>query len=288
MTPLPDRYASPLHLPFNAESLKDLFLPATPDADPADPDPYWVLLRGNELLVTAGSDIPALPRGPLPEALADKEGLFVGTWKGRPCRALQLDQSAPVPAGLSAENLLAGDTPLPLSLLSLGGMVGQIQHWEKNSRFCSRCGAETERLPGEWGKRCLGCGYRHFPHIHPCAIVLVRRPGEVLLTRKRSWPPGRYSLVAGFLDFGECLEEAAVREVREETGVAVKNLRYVGSQSWPFPSQVMAGFVADYAGGEVRVEEKELEDARWFSVQALPQLPPRRSIARFILDAFLP
>jgi NAD+ diphosphatase len=93
--------------------------------------------------------------------------------------------------------------------------------------------------------------------------------------------------VAGFLDFGECLEEAAAREVLEETGVRVKNIRYVGSQCWPFPSQLMAGFVAEYDGGEVVVEEKELEDARWFPVDALPLMPPRRSIARYILDNFL-
>jgi NAD+ diphosphatase len=115
----------------------------------------------------------------------------------------------------------------------------------------------------------------------------VRREGEVLLTRKAEWPEGRYSLVAGFVDFGECLEETVDREVEEETGVRVKDIRYVGSQCWPFPSQLMAGFTAEYAGGEVRVEEKELEDARWFPVTELPGMPPRRSIARFILDHYL-
>ncbi len=287
MTPLPDSYASPLHLPFNTESLKAAFRPATPDADPGGADPCWVILRGNELLVSAGGEALALPEGPLPASLAGRESLFIGTWRGRPCRALRLGSSEPVPEGLFAENLLASDSRLPLPLISLGGVVGQIQHWEKNSRRCSRCGGEMERLAGEWGKKCLSCAYSHFPHIHPCIIVLVRRPGAVLLTRKADWPEGRYSLVAGFVDFGECLEEAVIREVREETGVAVTNIRYVGSQSWPFPSQLMAGFTAEYEGGEVQVEEKELEDARWFPVDALPLLPPRRSIARYILDTFL-
>jgi NAD+ diphosphatase len=287
MSPLPDRYASPLHLPYNTESLKKEFRPATPDADPGSDDPFWALLRGTELLVTAIGNPPDLPRGPLPETLTERESLFVGTWQESPCRAVRLGKDELVPDGLVAESLLAADSRLSLSLLSLGGVVGQILHWVRNSRFCSRCGGSTEWLSGEWGKRCTACGYSHFPHIHPCIIVLVRRPGEVLLTRKREWPQGRYSLVAGFLDFGECLEEAVVREVREETGVAVKNIRYVGSQSWPFPSQLMAGFVADYDGGEVQVQEKELEDARWFSVKDLPLMPPRRSIARYILDTFL-
>jgi NAD+ diphosphatase len=116
--------------------------------------------------------------------------------------------------------------------------------------------------------------------------VLVKRGNELLLTRKAEWPLGRYSLVAGFLDLGESLEECAIREVREETGIEITNVRYVGSQNWPFPAQLMAGFVADYAGGEIVVEHSELEDARWFHLDALPPLPPSRSIARWIIDNF--
>lgn len=109
----------------------------------------------------------------------------------------------------------------------------------------------------------------------------------MLLTRKANWVAGRYGLVAGFVEPGECLEETVVREVMEETGIVVKNIRYVGSQSWPFPSQIMTGFVADYAGGEIQVDMTELEDARWFSRDELPLLPARRSIARFLLDHHL-
>jgi NAD+ diphosphatase len=115
----------------------------------------------------------------------------------------------------------------------------------------------------------------------------VRRPGEVLLVRKPEYAANRYGLIAGFIECGECLEEAAVREVTEETGVKVAGLRYVGSQCWPFPSQLMCGFVADYAGGEIAIDTRELVDARWFPVGALPTLPPKRSIARYILDTEL-
>ena len=106
------------------------------------------------------------------------------------------------------------------------------------------------------------------------------------MTRKAEWIPGRYSLVAGFLDFGESLEECAIREVREETGIEINNVRYVGSQNWPFPAQLMAGFVADYVAGDIQVDLNELEDARWFTCDALPLLPGRRSIARWIIDNF--
>ena len=116
--------------------------------------------------------------------------------------------------------------------------------------------------------------------------MLVRRGNELLLTRKAEWVSGRYSLVAGFLDFGESLEECAIREVREETSIEVCNVRYVGSQNWPFPAQLMAGFVADYVSGDICVDLHELEDARWFPSDALPLLPASRSIARWIIDNF--
>ncbi len=284
--PLPDYYSSPLHLPFNRAVLAADFQLGTPDHDPGGPG-VWVLLRGGELLVSAGAT-PELPTGDLPLVLAaNRPAVYLGQYRGRPCRGLILPRETELPAALVAESLLASEPALSPALLSLGGVAGQIFHWLRGSRFCGLCGAETLGLPREWGRRCQGCGHEHFPHIHPCAIVLVRRKGEVLLTRKAEWPAGRYSLVAGFLEVGECLEETVAREVLEETGVTVGAIEYVGSQAWPFPSQLMAGFVADYASGEVVVETSELEDARWFSVDALPTLPPRRSIARYILDHYL-
>jgi len=281
--PFPDRYPSPQHLPFNRTALAAEFELESPDRDPGGAG-VWVLLRSGELLVT---DTPqaTLPEGVLPAGDAAR-AVYIGRHLGRPCRALKLSPELALPAGLRSENLLAAQPGLSLALLSLAGTAGSILHWLGNSRHCARCGAATVPMPGEWGRTCSSCGYAHFPHIHPCVIVLVRRGRELLLTRKAGWPPGRYSLVAGFLDFGECLEEAVAREVREETGVTVSNVRYVGSQSWPFPSQLMAGFVADYVAGEVVVETTELEDARWFSIDALPLLPPKRSIARYILDHF--
>jgi NAD+ diphosphatase len=165
-------------------------------------------------------------------------------------------------------------------------MAMQALHWESTSGHCPRCGVPTERIPGEWGKRCPACRYEHFPHLHPAVIVLVRDGDRCLLTRKAGWTAGRYGLVAGFVDNGESLEGAARREVKEEVGVDVDELAYVGSQNWPFPSQVMIGFVARYAGGELVIDHEELEDARWFPCDALPSRPSRHSIAGFMLDHF--
>jgi NAD+ diphosphatase len=281
MSPLPEFYPSPLYLPFNYESIKQLFQPELPEADPGG-EGVWLLVRGFELLVC---DLD-LPGGPLPEGLNGEVAIYIGRWQGRSCRVLPISRKCSVPEGLTAESLQSAEPRLSLELLSLGALGAQVLHWEHNSRCCSRCGGQVERIPGESGKKCLACGALHFPHIHPCVIVLVRRGDEVLLVRKAEWADGRYGLVAGFLDRGECLEEAVTRELLEETGIRVDNIRYVGSQSWPFPSQLMAGFVADYVGGEIVVEEKELEDARWFAIDDLPILPPKRSIARYLIDTF--
>ncbi|MDT8440120.1 MAG: NAD(+) diphosphatase [Desulfuromonadales bacterium] len=285
MIGLPHSDCSPLHLPFNRHSLAVGLRLETPDRDPGEPG-CWLLLQGSRLWLADSRHGPSLPTGK-PPCAGTESALYIGAWQGRPCRLLQLASDAAPPAGLTAVRYTDDEPQLAIDLLSLAGLGRMIGHWESNNRFCSTCGAPLQRLPGEWGKTCSSCRVHHFPHIHPCAIVLVQRPGEVLLTRKAGWAPNRYSLVAGFVEMGECLEEAAAREVAEETGIAINSLRYLGSQCWPFPAQLMCGFVAEYAGGELRIDANELEDARWFAIDRLPALPPKRSIARYILDTAL-
>jgi NAD+ diphosphatase len=192
-----------------------------------------------------------------------------------------------VPEGLRPETLVPMQgTRLSDDLLTLGGMAMQLLYWESTSGHCPRCGAPAGRLEGEWGKRCGGCGYEHYPHLHPAVIVLVRAGDRVLLARKAIWAPGRYALVAGFVDNGESLEGCVAREVKEEVGVDVKDIQYVGSQNWPFPSQIMIGFIASYAGGEITIDRDELEVARWFPRTEMPVGPARHSIAGWIIRNF--
>ena len=281
-------YPDAVNLPFNAMVLGDSFVAMTPDAlDNGEPG-YWAIISGPSLVVVAKGEARLLPEGPLPVWLkADAGPVLLGTWQGRPLRAARIAGGTELPAPHVVEQFNATEDRLDDRLLTLGGYAQQVLHWERHSACCPRCGGAMERIPGSWGKRCHPCRGDHYPHIHPCAIVLVRRGDEFLLIRKPEWPPGRYSLVAGFLDFGESLEECARREVREETGVEVANIRYVGSQSWPFPSQLMAGFVADYVDGAIRVDLAEIEDARWFCPTKMPDsLPGKRSIARWIIDTF--
>jgi len=282
VTSLPGHYASPMHLPFNRACLTGQFVLEGPGRDPGGAG-YEVLLHGSKMLVARGSDRFTMPYG----ACSDRPALYLGRWQGEPCRLVEMNDVQDLPEKLELHGLLDEKPQLPIDLLSMGGMGRMILHWQERSRFCGYCGQPTRWMADEWGRSCDACRAHMFPAIHPCAIVLVTRPGEVLLTRKSIWAPNRYSLVAGFQEFGESLEETAIREVAEETGVKVGKLGYLGSQCWPFPSQVMVGFVAEYAGGDIRVDTAELEDARWFPVDGLPGLPPKRSIARYILDKAL-
>lgn len=276
-------------LPFNRDCLGADFEPAKrAGVGPAERRGHWLIVQDQGLVLPDGPAF-ALPFGepPAPLAEACRGALWLGTWKGAPCWVVGLDRGHALPPGFRRETCVPMQgTRLPDDLLSLGGMAMQALWWEATSGHCPRCGAPTVRIEGEWGKRCTACRYEHYPHLHPCVIVLVRDGDRVLLARKAGWAPGRYALVAGFVDNGESLEGAVCREVREEVGVEVKDVQYVGSQNWPFPSQLMVGFVADYAGGEVRVDPEELEDARWFSRDALPAGPSRHSIAGFIIERF--
>ena len=280
-------YPEQINLPFNFASIKHAFSMHNDSShQPAEPG-FWSIIRGNSVVMIHEGNTYRLPEGELPPWLRPRrEPLCIGLWQGRPLRAFTIGSDMPLEPPYVAEAFNTSGDSLDSATLTISGLARQILHWDRQSRHCARCGDATEPLSGSWGKKCSGCGAEHFPHIHPCAIVLVKRDNKLLLTRKAEWVAGRYGLVAGFLDFGESLEECAIREVREETGISIENVRYVGSQNWPFPAQLMAGFVADYAGGEIVVDRHELEDARWFPCDDLPPLPPPRSIARYIIDTF--
>jgi NAD+ diphosphatase len=169
------------------------------------------------------------------------------------------------------------------ALAALAGRAFQIMEWDRNHQYCSRCGTPTEPRPDERARACPSCGYTTYPPISPAIMILVTRGRELLLARKPGWAPGRYSALAGFVEPGETLEDTVRRETREEVGVEVQNLRYFGSQPWPFPHSLMVAFIADYAGGDVRPDGVEIEAANWFDAERLPQLPPSISISRRLI-----
>jgi NAD+ diphosphatase len=275
-------------LPFNRDSLRGTFIPAKRVAAPPEQRGHWFLIESETLLLPDAAADLWVATGPLPEPFRGQVEpvVFLGTYDGEACWVAAVPPGTAAPAGFRKETLVPRNTRLTGDVLSLGGIALQALHWERMSRHCPCCGKPAAAIEGESGRRCPDCKTEHYPSLHPAVIVLVRDGDRVLLTRKSFWPPRRYGLVAGFVDRGESLEEAVRREVREETGVEIRDIRYVASQYWPFPSQLMIGFTARYAGGELTVDHGELDDARWFTVQELPDLPPPMSIARYIIDRF--
>ena len=174
-------------------------------------------------------------------------------------------------------------------VLAVAGRAFQVAHWARTHRFCGVCGAPMTRAAGERAMKCA-CGHTAYPRISPAMMVLVRRGDHILLARKVAVRAGgRMSALAGFLEPGESIEEAIHREVLEEVGLRVKDLRYFASQSWPFPHALMIAFTAEYAGGELACDPTEIAEARWFGPgDTLPELSPPQSISRALIDANLP
>ncbi len=257
----------------------------TPPRGALDGSALWFVFRKHELLVDASGE--RAPRAFDPPGGVTP--LYIGTLSGAPCFAVDLPAPAEAPAGAQFVGLREAFMLLDRRELSVALTAYPLLHFERTHRFCGACGAATRDLDGERAKSCTACGHICWPRVTPAAIVLVHDGSRVLLTRGKRMPKGApwYALVAGFLETGETLEQCVAREVREETGVEVDLIEYQGSQPWPFPHQIMVGFRARYTGGDVVIDESELEDARWFERAHMPSLPPVGSIATAMIDAWV-
>ncbi len=211
--------------------------------------------------------------------------LFVGTIGGRHCWAVDGNGREAGESGESFVDLMKLFGDVPESTWVAAGRAVQLVEWARNHRYCGRCGAETVESRGERARRCPGCGLMAFPRLAPAVITLVEREdGRALLARNAGWQNGMYSCVAGFVEPGETVESAVRREVAEEVGLEVGEVRYRRSQPWPFPHSLMLGFNACYAGGEINCDGLEIADARWFAPDDLPGVPGPISIARWLID----
>ena len=188
-------------------------------------------------------------------------------------------------------NLDEADAPLFAAAMSLA-------RWHSRHRFCANCGHASEIIRGGWSRSCPSCSAEHFPRVDPVVIMLAEHGGKLLLGRQSHWPEGRYSALAGFVEVGESVEAAVIREVKEEAGIAVSNVRYVASQPWPFPSSLMIACHAEASTAELAIDTTELEDARWFTRDEVRRAvdgaddatfgaPPRTAIARTLLEHWL-
>ena len=212
-----------------------------------------------------------------PPSEAESQCVGLGTVNGVPARCAEL---MAVPAGWSEIGLRDYLLMCDADTFRVVATAAQLLYWARAQNFCSRCGQALSFVGNDRALVCPACRHRIYPVVSPCVIVLVHRPGEILLARShRMKKSGLYSCVAGFVEVGESVEEAVHREVLEEVGVTLGRIRYAGSQSWPFPHQLMLGFLAEYAAGELTIDASEIDHAGWFSADALPPLPPPQTIA---------
>jgi len=257
-----------------------------------DPNATAFAFIGGQMLVHPAPEV----RVPLLSELEDCGGLvarpFVISRPGEPIAVAVSLRAEPDCPGFEMKGLRELFGILPQSDMETAARAFQTLEWSTAHAFCGRCGTPTVFSTTESARVCPSCGATHFPRITPAVITVVRRGPEILLARGLRFGPRFYSLIAGFVEAGETLEQAVEREVMEEVGISVRDVTYFGSQSWPFPSQLMVGFTAHHAGGELRINQSEISDARWVSSAALPgeiELPTNYSISgRLIRSVLVP
>jgi NAD+ diphosphatase len=270
-------------------SIKKEFTSGMVPAEEIDEPAWWFAFREDKLLVHGDSSSIRIPRAVnfSDLGLAAERQHYLGLLEGRRSYAVELRDEATAPGGMTFEGLRQVYDRVDENLFWVAARAVQIVEWGKTHRFCGRCGVPTESQGAERAMKCPQCGLLHFPRLSPAIIVLVEKGDEVLLARSRRFPTGMFSVLAGFVEPGESLEETVVREVKEEVGITLRDLRYFGSQPWPFPHSLMIGFTAAYAGGEISIDPAEIAEAGWFTVDSLPPLPGKISIARKLIDWFV-
>lgn len=263
-----------------------MFVPGLGRSAEASEGSLWFAVCGAQVLIRETDRGPAVPRLAELDGVDRESAHYLGSLGDVDCFALALAEDD-APAGTAFAGLRPLNGRIEDDVFWVAGRALQVVEWDTTHRFCGRCGTPTEVVPGERAKRCPACGLLAYPRIAPAVIVRVTRGDEILLGRGRGFAEPIYSILAGFVDPGESLEETVVREVHEEAGIELADVHYWGSQSWPFPHSLMVGFTAAWAGGEIEIDEEELVDAGWFTRDALPQLPMTFSIARTLIDDWI-
>ncbi len=230
----------------------------------------------------------ALPSAELFENLGKPRHSFhIGEIEQELYTLLVWEETIALPETLVKTNLRQFLDVHPPHLYAMLNRAKQLAHWLYDNQYCGRCGDPVGYSAKFSSLTCTTCGFTIFPRLSPACIVLISRGEEILLARSPHFTKGMYSLLAGFVEAGESVEDAVHREVYEEVGIRVKNLRYFGSQPWPFPHSLMLGFFAEYDSGELRLQEDEIEDARWFTKESVPPLPNLSSISGIMISHWL-
>jgi len=251
----------------------------------------WFLFYNNKLLVKINNDTIAIPNKKDLTGLEIKleREIYIGSFNNSPCFAADFTNAPQsLPDGFNYMSLRKLLNKSCEDMFGMAGRAYQIMHWVRKNQFCGKCGSPMENKAGELSRKCPNCGTTIYPYISPAVIVAVVKEDKLLLARNINFPNSFYSVLAGFVEPGETLEECVYREVKEEVGIEVKNIKYFGSQPWPFPDSLMIGFTAEYAGGKIAVDHVELSTADWFSCSNLPvNIPNNKTIAGRLIKWFL-
>lgn len=259
--------------------------------EPVHPSPdkvRWILIRGAEVLYhqDQASATIFMPNHTACEFVKG-ERVYLGMQDDIVYYTAGVPENAAIPKGWDSSPIRDISGVVAEEEVSIAAYAARIRDFDRSTAFCGMCGAQTRPLTTERARICTVCNRITYPRISPAVIVLITQGDEILLARSPRSPSGVYSVIAGFNEPGETLEQTVHREVAEEVGVTVHNLRYFRSEPWPFPDSLMIGFVAEYAGGEIRVDNREIESAGWFTRNTLPPYPSGVSISRDLIEAWI-
>ena len=250
----------------------------------------WFIFYKDQLLIELHPDgyhIPCSEEPPIKVPVGSTVH-DIGEMEGIPCKTYLLH--TPIPGEEAPVRQMTGLRAtydlVPFDEYKMAGKAFEVLNWDKNTRYCPSCGVPTKRIAG-FGKKCPECRQEFYPHIAPAIIVRIQKDDSILLVHGRNFRGNFYGLVAGFLEVGETLEECVHREVMEETGLRIKNLKYFGSQPWPYPCGVMIGYTADYESGEIKLQDEELSAGAFYTRENLPEIPKKLSLARKLIDDWL-
>lgn len=257
----------------------------------------WFLFKGYRLLIQRQDGQARIPTLESPEEIGLTAshpyylGLLQGNGAAFDCFCGDIDEGTEPPPGFTFESLRPLYSQLDEETFWLAGRAVQIVDWDRTHQYCGHCGQKTVDNQHERSKVCPDCGLTNYPRLSPAIIVRVQRPGsggpEILLARATRFPNALFSVLAGFVEPGETLEDCVQREVYEETSITVKNITYFGSQPWPFPHSLMIAFTADYESGQLHIDPLEIAEAGWYPAASMPTIPPPPSIANRLITTWL-
>jgi len=281
--PLPFGLSYPGYAPDWVAEGRLQLLTHSQDTSTVSPDSLHFVWQTNRVLHPVQGE--EFPIGALPEGLKPIRTFVLGELDGKRCYTHEVATDTPAPEGYEWSGLRALFPVLDPGMVNLAGRSFQIIEWDRSHQFCGRCGTSTFLRTSERARECPSCALVSYPRISPVVMGLVVREREILLARSPHFAPGMYSAVAGFIEIGESCEQALRREILEETGILADNFRYFDSQAWPFPHSLMVAFTAEYVSGTPVPQPDEIEDVRWFNVDALPAIPPAISVAGRLIRA---